>query len=88
MGGIVIDEMAIQADLQIAKNGDVVELCGFADVGGEGNNCAILRTGKNEKKIGTYAMQYVFLELTSFHFPFAHFITKECKVQSFTLYFG
>lgn len=29
IGGIIIDEMAIQSDLQINKNGDVVELCGL-----------------------------------------------------------
>lgn len=73
MGGIVIDEMAIQADLQINKNGDAVELCGFTNLGEEGNNCTTIRTGKNEKKLGTYALQFVFLGVTGFRFPFSHF---------------
>ncbi|KAH3754220.1 hypothetical protein DPMN_188884 [Dreissena polymorpha] len=76
--------MAIQADLQIIKNGDVVELCGFANAGDEGNSCTILRTGKNEKVVGTYALQFVFLGLTGFRFPFAHFITN--GVQATELY--
>jgi hypothetical protein len=84
MGGIVIDEMSIQSDLQISKNGDAVELCGFTDVGNEGNDCTILRTGKNEKSLGTYALQFIFLGLTGFRFPFAHFITN--GVQGTELY--
>ena len=85
MGGIVIDEMAIQADLQIAKNGDVVKLCGFADVGGEGNNCAILRTGKNEKDLGTYICNAIcFLGTDRFSLPICSFYHK--GVQGSELY--
>jgi hypothetical protein len=84
IGGIVIDEMSIQSDLQLSKNGDVVELCGLSDVGEEGNASTVLRTGKNEKSIGTHVLQFVFLGITGFRFPFAHFITN--GIQGTELY--
>jgi len=77
IGAIVLDEMAIQSDVQITKSGDVVELVGFVDVGEEGNLCEVLKSGKNEKKLGTHALQLLFLGLTGFRFPFAHFISTE-----------
>ncbi|MES9902010.1 MAG: hypothetical protein ABW168_04915 [Sedimenticola sp.] len=83
-GGVVIDEMSIQSDIQMSKSGDIVELSGLIDVGDEGNNCHILRTGKNEKSLGTHALQFVFLGITGFRFPFAHFITD--GVQAPELY--
>ena len=69
---------------KLQKNGDVVELCGFTDVGGEGTDCTTLRTGKNQKTLGNYALQLVFLGLNGFRFPFAHFITN--GVQGTKLY--
>jgi len=43
MGGLIIDEMAIQADVEITKSGDVIELVGLSDVGEEGNLSNMLR---------------------------------------------
>jgi hypothetical protein len=74
-GGIIIDEMSIQSDLQICKNGDVIEMSGFMDIGQEGNLCYNMRKGKNEKILGTHALQFVFLGVNGFRFPFAHFIS-------------
>lgn len=83
-GGIVMDEMSIQSDLQICKSGDLVELAGLLDVGEEGCSCHTIRTGKGEKILGTHALQLVFLGVTGFRFPFAHFITD--GVQATELY--
>ena len=74
-GGLIIDEMSIQSDIQICKNGDLIELTGFVDVGDEGNSNLILRKGKNERTIGTHALQFVFLGLSGFRFPIAHFVS-------------
>jgi hypothetical protein len=74
-GGIILDEMSIQTDLQINKNGDVVELSGLMEMGSEGNTCHILRTGKADNILGTHALQLVFSGITGFRFPFAYFIT-------------
>jgi len=43
MGGLIIDEMAIQADIEITKSGDVIELVGLSDVREEGNLSNMLR---------------------------------------------
>ncbi|XP_053408959.1 uncharacterized protein LOC123565639 [Mercenaria mercenaria] len=79
-GGIIIDEMSIQSDIQICKNNDVIELSGLMDVGEEGNLCNTLRKGKNEKILGTHALQFVFLGVNGFRFPFAHFISDGVQV--------
>ena len=84
MGGIILDEMSIQSDIQISKNGDVVELAGLVDVGDEGNITQVMRSGKQQKQLGTHALQLVFLGITGFRFPIAHFITD--GVQAPQLY--
>ena len=53
IGGIILDEMSIQSDIQISKSGDMVELSGLVEIGIEGNICQIIRTGKNEKYNGS-----------------------------------
>jgi hypothetical protein len=74
-GGIIIDEMSIQTDIQITKTGDLIELSGLLDIGDEANALHVIRTGKNDKVIGTHALQMIFLGNSGFRFPFAHFIT-------------
>ncbi|KAH3797535.1 hypothetical protein DPMN_151116 [Dreissena polymorpha] len=49
-GGIIFDEMAIHEDLQECKNGDVIQLVGFEDVGHEAKVCNVIKDGKTEKK--------------------------------------
>lgn len=84
VGGIILDEMSIQQDIQINKNGEVVELVGFEDIGEEGNTCNILRKGKREKELGTHVLQFLFLGNTGFRFPFAHFVTT--NIQAYDIY--
>lgn len=45
LGGIIFDEMSIQQDIQIEKNGNVLELNGFTELGKEGDMCHQLRKG-------------------------------------------
>ncbi|KAL3854195.1 hypothetical protein ACJMK2_013473 [Sinanodonta woodiana] len=41
------------------------------------------------KSLGNYALQMVFLELTGFRFPFAHFITRQAQASElYTLFWG
>lgn len=47
-GGIILDEITIQSDLQINKTGDVFEVFGLVETGSEGNSCHVLRTGKTD----------------------------------------
>ena len=55
--------MSIQSDIQICKGGDMVELSGLEEIG-ESNICHTIRRGKNEKYIGTHALQMVFLPIS------------------------
>ena len=83
VGGIIIDEMAIQQNLEIAKNGDIIELVGFEDVGEEGEMYSTMRKGHQEKTLGTHILQFMFLGVHGFRFPFAHFVTT--NVQAYDL---
>lgn len=82
-GGIIVDEMSIQQDIQFNKNGDVIELTGLENVGEEGEACDTLRKGFKSVSIGSHALQLIFLGNTGFRFPFGHFITS--NVQAFQL---
>ena len=84
MGDLIIDEMSIQADIEITMSGDVIDLVGLSDVGEEGNLSNMLRKGKQERTVGTHALQLVFLGVTGFRFPIAHFISD--GVQAPELY--
>ena len=76
--------MSIQEDLEIEKTGNVVELVGFVNKGVEGNMCTTLREGQKVQKLGNHALQLVFIGMTGFRFPFAHFITDQ--VQGYDLH--
>ena len=84
VGGIILDVMSIQQDIQINKSGEIVELVEFEDIGDELNTCNILRKGKREKQLGTPVLQFLFLGNTGFCFPFAHFVTT--NVQAYDIY--
>lgn len=82
-GGIVLDEMAIQEDLQLDSNEGTPSLVGTVDYGPQGNNLDTLRTGEKDIKLATHALQFEFLGATGFVFPFAHWPTK--GVQAYHL---
>ena len=78
-GGLTFDEMAIQADLQISKSGETVELKGFVDMGEEANMCNTLRAGVKKQTLGTHVLQIVILGLTGLRFSVAHFVTNQVQ---------
>jgi hypothetical protein len=59
-------------------------MTGLVEVGQEGYACQVLRNAINEQKLGTHVLQLVFLGITGFRFPFAHFISD--GVQAPQLY--
>lgn len=87
VGGIVLDEMSIQEDLQIEKTRSGIELIGFVNKGDVGNTCATLRAGMSEKKLGNHILQFVFLGLTGFRFPFAPFISDQIQGYDLHMFF-
>ena len=80
VGGIIFDKMALQSDIQISKSGDIVEIVGFTDIG-EGDLCHSLRKGNCNKSLGYHILQLLFLGVTGFRFPFAHFITDNIQAS-------
>lgn len=74
VGGIVLDEMSIQEDLQIEKTRSGIELICFVNKGDEGNTCAILRAGMSEKKLGNHVLQFVFCRTDWFFGFYLHIL--------------
>ena len=72
-GGLLLDEMAIQEDLQICKRGGTFSLMGFTDMGAEANSVEILTKGKKVSQLATHVMQLTFLGYNGFRFPVANF---------------
>ena len=83
-GGLVIDEMSVQPDLQISKHNGTIELIGFTDVTPESIIMDKIKGRKREAILATHSLQLVFLGLTGFRFPFAHFPT--CTASGNELY--
>lgn len=74
-GGLIIDEMSIQPDLQFKKRDKEIELIGFTELLPESVIFQKLKSNKNERILATHVLQLVFLGSTGFRFPFAHFAT-------------
>lgn len=75
-GGILIDEMAIQEDLQISNRGGHFSLVGFIDMGEEANNIQILIKGEKHMKLASHVLQVTFLGYSGFRFPVACFASS------------
>lgn len=85
VGGILIDEMAIQEKLEVVKEKGALDLYGFVNLGEEGNNIENLRSGIQSKSAGSHILQIMFTGITGFRFPFAHFVSKNvnaCELYS------
>lgn len=72
-GGICIDEMTIQDDLQIVKEGDAWKIVGAVDMGEINNNMAVILNKKKTVELATHCCQYVFHGFTGFRWPVAYY---------------
>ena len=72
-GGLIIDEMSIQQDLQFRKRKHNIELIGFTECSPESIIFEQIKSNKKERTLATHVLQLVFLGFTGFRFPFAHF---------------
>lgn len=72
-GGLIIDEMSIQPDLQYRKLNNNTQLIGFTECTPESIVFDQIKNNKCEKTLVTHVLQFVFLGFTGFRFPFAHF---------------
>jgi len=81
IGGIIFDEMSIQQDIELQKNGGVLEMSGFTELGAEGDLCQSLKKGSKDRIMGSHVLQMLFLGLNGFRFPFAHFVTDTIQAS-------
>ena len=72
-GGLIIDEMAIQPDLQFRRINGEIELIGFTEICPEALVLEKMKSNKFERTLATHGLQFVFLGYNGFRFPFAHF---------------
>ena len=91
---MIFDEMSIQQDIQMDKNGNMLELTGFTELGKEGDICHQLRKGSKNKTLRTHVLQMLYLGLNGFRFPvafsfliiFKHLNCMECSgIEKITL---
>ena len=82
IGGICIDEMSIQEDLCMVKREGEVQLIGFVDMGKEAEHLQVLCTGKRERPLATHVLQFLYLGLNGFRFPFACFPVTQTKAAN------
>ncbi len=86
-GGIILDEMSLQPDLQISTRGGFPSLVGSVDLGPECNDLDVLRQHCRKGTLASHALQFEFLSFHGFVFPFAHFATTGVQAHHLILLF-
>ena len=72
-GGLILDEMAIQDDLNMSFSEGQNMVDGLVDLGKFAHDMNFLNTKKNDLKLATHVLQFMFLSYDGFRFPFAYF---------------
>jgi hypothetical protein len=83
-GGILIDEMTIQDDLQIIKKGDSWSIVGAVDMGDMNNKIDIIINNERKVKMATHCLQYIFHGFTGFRWPVAYYASE--TANAFQIY--
>ncbi|KAK3086240.1 hypothetical protein FSP39_015651 [Pinctada imbricata] len=68
-GGLIIDEMTIQEDLQIQRKDDAWEVIGAENMGNTNNAINTIVSGKRQIKLATTIVQIMFHGKTGFRWP-------------------
>ena len=72
-GYLLLDEMAIQQDLQIVKKGTNWSIVGAVDLGPTVNNLGEITNKENKCKLATHCFQYLYVGFNGFRWPVAYF---------------
>ena len=76
-GGIILDEMAIQDDLQIVNTKSGTQIFGLSDIETDVKRMKMLNVDKVEENLANHVQQYVFNGLSGFRWPFANFPNRQ-----------
>lgn len=74
-GGLLLDEVSIQKDLQVVKRGKVWELIGAVDLGELGNSLDTIDNKKDRVELASHCLQYLYCGFGGFRWPVAYFAT-------------
>lgn len=72
-GGLILDEMSIQEDLQLSFGDGKVFIDGLVDMGSFCEDMRILNTHTKIIKPATHVLQFIYLGYDDFRFPIAYF---------------
>ena len=72
-GGLVIDEMSIQDDLQVVRKGDAWCIVGGVDMGETNNLLSIISNKGKKAELATHCLQFIFHGLSGFRWPVAYY---------------
>ena len=86
-GGLLLNEMSIQHDLQIINKGEEWELIGAIDLGPLVNNLEKVLEHHHEIKLTTHALAFMFLGYGGFRWPVAFFGTDNVSPHQLYLTF-
>jgi hypothetical protein len=75
-GGLLLDEMSIQDDLEIMRKGDAWEFVGAVDMGQTNNAITIITNDKKEVKLATHCLQLTFHGYEGFRWPIAYYASN------------
>lgn len=76
-GGILLDEMSLQEDIQIVRDGKDSYLSGVVENEPDVMLMHVINEGKYESKLANHVLQYMFHGLTGFRWPFANYPTTQ-----------
>ena len=74
VGGVVFDEMTIQSGLQLQPHNAGLDMFGYVDFGHENSGIANQSKSGDGIQLATTALQFVFLAMNGFRFPFAYIL--------------
>ena len=86
-GGLIFDEMNIQAGVQLEPHGDGLKMFGYVDFGPYNNGLHQTHQKGKGLQLATTILQFVFVAYNGFRFPFAYFLCSGVTAAHLTSVF-
>lgn len=84
-GGLILNEMMIQDDLTITRQGDSWSLVGPGDMEKTNNNISLITHGRKKVELVTHSLQFMFHGFTGFRWPVAYFVSNSASAHQLFL---